>query len=127
MITPQTVRPCKDCGAAGVVAFDGKRSPGWFVSCPNRNTERGTPAESVGKCSNTRQMFRTTEAGSIAAWNTAQNPQRRKNYDAATDRKMAAAHCPHCGLRGDHECLVGEGFQRKQNHGDPSARVRMGG
>ena len=94
----QPIRPCLRCGSVGVHAYDGDHSPGHFVSCPNRNTTKGTPAESVGKCSNTRQMFRTTEAGAISAWNCANNLHHRKNYDAERDLATAGPRCPRCNL-----------------------------
>jgi hypothetical protein len=99
VVVGQEIAKCLTCGAQGVHDYDSEKpSPGHFVSCPNRNTERGVVAETIGKCSNTHQRFRTTKAGAIAAWNTAQKPdgERKEIYDAELDLKWGE-DAPRCG------------------------------
>ena len=122
-----TPRLCT-CGVAPVVRYDGDRSPGWSVSCPNRATKAEVRYNRDGKCENTRLRWRTTKDGAISAWNVAMNPTPRRNYIAAEDSAKPRTFC-RCGLSLPcNDCLEGTaGFQRKQSHGDASARVRMGG
>jgi hypothetical protein len=119
------IRPCPACGAIGVVRYEGAKSPGWAVVCPNRATVAERKYNRDGKWGNTKIRWRTTKSAAISAWNVESNPNRRKNYDATEDLATAAPHCQRCGLRGEHECLVGHGFQRKQSYDDASRRVRM--
>jgi hypothetical protein len=60
---------------------------------------RGQIAADAGKCSNTHQRFRTTKAGAICAWNSAQKPDRPKLYRADIDLEWGkdAPRCA-CGL-----------------------------
>jgi len=118
-----TPRLCT-CGVAPVVRYDGDRSPGWSVSCPNRATKAEVRYNRDGKCENTRLRWRTTKDGAISAWNVAMNPTPRRNYIAAEDSASAGAHCQRCGLRGDHECLFAHGFQKKQDFGAAKGFVR---
>ena len=118
---------CLACGSTGAVTYDPDRNPGWSVACPNRAGVAERRYNRDGKCENTRQRFRTTRAGAIAAWNRSQNPAPRRLYVEKEDLSKAEPNCPRCGLRGEHICLSAHGFQRKADHGDASARFRTGG
>ena len=118
---------CLACGSTGAVTYDPDRNPGWSVACPNRAGVAERRYNRDGKCENTRQRFRTTRAGAIAAWNRSQNPAPRRLYVEKEDLSKPREFCK-CGLSLPcNSCLFGHGFQRKADHGDASARFRTGG
>ena len=110
--------PCHHCQGRAVVVHHPELSFDYSVRCENigRSSHRGGGSARYGK----------TERGAIAAWNRHQLPNRKRNYMLADDLEMAAPHCPRCGLRGEHECLHGDGYQR-EDRGEASRRVRLGG
>jgi hypothetical protein len=118
--------PCGDCGAIGVHSFRTEKDPGHVIQCPNRRRHHGTAAENAKACRNIMTKYRTTHAAAITAWNHFNNPTARRNYDEAEDLSKPRDRCPKCHMIEPHECLVGDGFQRKQSYSDASSRVRMG-
>ena len=121
-----TIVPCRICGAIGEVT-ERAGSPKFAVQCPNRRRLRGMHGAKDDGCANTETHYRSDAKRAVYYWNTLQMGVQKHSYNEQMDRKASAPHCLRCGLRGAHECLFGEGFQRLADYGTASARVRMGG
>ena len=113
---------CPSCHAAPVL----EQTPhGWRYVCPNANRVTGRRARDVGACPNWTPKSRSTPESAAAYWERSIS-ETVHTTPREREAALTGEHCK-CGLRLPcNGCLTNtNGFQRKADHGNASARVRL--